>query len=189
MAVKNCIIAFAPVAQLDRASGYGPEGREFESSPARQKYKLRLVRGLYFFVLRARFEQDGFPVRENFGLPVDDRKVRVRASAGRRVGESSPARQKYKLRLVRGLYFFVLRARFEQDGFPVRENFGLPVDDRKVRVRASALWAQMSDDRLQTTDFRADNKYQLLLPKQYILGFGACHRTALIISNNNRHIL
>ena len=28
---------FAPLAQLDRASGYGPEGREFESSAARQK--------------------------------------------------------------------------------------------------------------------------------------------------------
>ena len=27
----------APVAQLDRASGYGPEGREFESSSACQK--------------------------------------------------------------------------------------------------------------------------------------------------------
>ena len=27
---------YAPVAQLDRASGYGPEGREFESSPACQ---------------------------------------------------------------------------------------------------------------------------------------------------------
>ena len=28
------------VAQLDRASGYGPEGREFESSPARQKNRV-----------------------------------------------------------------------------------------------------------------------------------------------------
>ena len=27
---------FALIAQLDRASGYGPEGREFESSSARQ---------------------------------------------------------------------------------------------------------------------------------------------------------
>ena len=27
----------APVAQLDRASGYEPEGRGFESSPVRQK--------------------------------------------------------------------------------------------------------------------------------------------------------
>lgn len=30
LAVKH-----APLAQLDRASGYGPEGREFESSIAR----------------------------------------------------------------------------------------------------------------------------------------------------------
>ena len=30
---------YVPVAQLDRASGYGPEGREFESSPARHKDK------------------------------------------------------------------------------------------------------------------------------------------------------
>ena len=40
MAVKsdrNHLICFAPVAQLDRASGYGPEGREFESSSARQR--------------------------------------------------------------------------------------------------------------------------------------------------------
>ena len=29
------IMAVAPLAQLDRASGYGPEGREFESSTAR----------------------------------------------------------------------------------------------------------------------------------------------------------
>ena len=28
--------AYALIAQLDRASGYGPEGREFESSSARQ---------------------------------------------------------------------------------------------------------------------------------------------------------
>ena len=30
---------YALVAQLDRASDYGSEGREFESSPARQKKK------------------------------------------------------------------------------------------------------------------------------------------------------
>jgi hypothetical protein len=30
----------APVAQLDRASGYEPEGREFESLRARQLTKL-----------------------------------------------------------------------------------------------------------------------------------------------------
>ena len=38
---------YAPVAQLDRASDYGSEGREFESSPARHvgaKYALlRLI--------------------------------------------------------------------------------------------------------------------------------------------------
>gem|GEM_PF-1411473 len=32
----------APLAQLDRASGYGPEGREFESSAARHTLKKHL---------------------------------------------------------------------------------------------------------------------------------------------------
>ena len=32
------------VAQLDRASGYGPEGREFESSSARQNRKPAVKR-------------------------------------------------------------------------------------------------------------------------------------------------
>ena len=31
---------YALIAQLDRASGYGPEGREFESSSARQERHL-----------------------------------------------------------------------------------------------------------------------------------------------------
>ena len=35
--VAYILICFAPVAQLDRASGYGPEGHGFESSSARQK--------------------------------------------------------------------------------------------------------------------------------------------------------
>ena len=39
----------APIAQLDRASGYGPEGREFESSSARQKEKSHIV-WLFLFV-------------------------------------------------------------------------------------------------------------------------------------------
>ena len=44
-------IRYAPVAQLDRASGYGPEGREFESSPARQiKSTLRGAFNLDFLV-------------------------------------------------------------------------------------------------------------------------------------------
>ncbi len=30
-------LKYAPLAQLDRASGYGPEGRGFESLTARQK--------------------------------------------------------------------------------------------------------------------------------------------------------
>ena len=36
--------ANALIAQLDRASGYGPEGREFESSSARQSKKPALKR-------------------------------------------------------------------------------------------------------------------------------------------------
>ena len=38
--------ADAPVAQLDRASGYEPEGREFESLRARQ-FKATLMRGFF----------------------------------------------------------------------------------------------------------------------------------------------
>ena len=51
MAVKsdrNNLICFAPVAQLDRASGYGPEGREFESSPARQTKKFTPCEWAFF---------------------------------------------------------------------------------------------------------------------------------------------
>ena len=36
--------ACALIAQLDRASGYGPEGREFESSSARQNRKPAVKR-------------------------------------------------------------------------------------------------------------------------------------------------
>ena len=36
--------AYALIAQLDRASGYGPEGREFESSSARQNRKPAIWR-------------------------------------------------------------------------------------------------------------------------------------------------
>ncbi len=32
-------VSHAPVAQLDRVSGYEPEGRGFESLPAYQKYR------------------------------------------------------------------------------------------------------------------------------------------------------
>ena len=39
----------ALVAQLDRASGYGPEGREFESCPAHEKNSFIILRKLFFF--------------------------------------------------------------------------------------------------------------------------------------------
>lgn len=40
----------APVAQLDRVSGYEPEGREFESLRARQLIKhLAALCGFFFF--------------------------------------------------------------------------------------------------------------------------------------------
>ncbi len=40
------------VAQLDRASGYGPEGRGFESSRAREENKsIRILPGYSYFVL------------------------------------------------------------------------------------------------------------------------------------------
>ena len=42
---------FALIAQLDRASGYGPEGREFESSSARQNNSSTLVVELLFFYI------------------------------------------------------------------------------------------------------------------------------------------
>jgi hypothetical protein len=38
------IICNAPVAQLDRVSGYEPEGREFESLQARQSFKISELR-------------------------------------------------------------------------------------------------------------------------------------------------
>ena len=39
---KQCA---APLAQLDRASGYGPEGQEFESLRVRHYMPLHTVRG------------------------------------------------------------------------------------------------------------------------------------------------
>ena len=53
MAVKtdcNKSKCFAPVAQLDRASGYGPEGHGFESSSARQNKVHSLEWALFFCV-------------------------------------------------------------------------------------------------------------------------------------------
>ena len=45
--------ANALIAQLDRASGYGPEGREFESSSARQnRCELFWVCNGFFAILR-----------------------------------------------------------------------------------------------------------------------------------------
>ena len=44
-------VRHAPLAQLDRASGYGPEGQEFESLTACQKPRYRKVSGLLFFAL------------------------------------------------------------------------------------------------------------------------------------------
>ena len=74
------ILIFAPVAQLDRASGYGPEGREFESSPARHLKGSHAVRhaALLSYRTTRRFEQDGFDICQNSDLPVDGPKVRVR---------------------------------------------------------------------------------------------------------------
>ena len=39
------------VAQLDRASGYGPEGREFESSSARHEKSNCVLQLLFSFIL------------------------------------------------------------------------------------------------------------------------------------------
>ena len=43
---------FAPVAQLDRVSGYEPEGQGFESLPARQNKVITSVITLFFCVKR-----------------------------------------------------------------------------------------------------------------------------------------
>ena len=45
----DCVLFRAPLAQLDRASGYEPEGREFESLRARHvfdKFPLTSYRSL-----------------------------------------------------------------------------------------------------------------------------------------------
>ena len=54
-ALSDKLALFAPLAQLDRASDYGSEGREFESSAARH-FKLRPQHRLSagaFFLFRA----------------------------------------------------------------------------------------------------------------------------------------
>ena len=41
--------SYAPLAQLDRASGYGPEGQEFESLRVYSLKKMPLFRGIFHF--------------------------------------------------------------------------------------------------------------------------------------------
>ncbi len=43
------LFVYALIAQLDRASGYGPEGRVFESSSARQFLRYSAIAGCFFF--------------------------------------------------------------------------------------------------------------------------------------------
>ena len=46
---RCCLISYVGVAQLDRASGYGPEGREFESSrPRKNPYKSMIYRVFFY---------------------------------------------------------------------------------------------------------------------------------------------
>ena len=76
---RNILICFAPVAQLDRASGYGPEGHGFESSSARQNKVHPLGWTLFFYPISRRgFEKHSFPDRENCNLSVNGCKVRGR---------------------------------------------------------------------------------------------------------------
>ena len=44
---------YAPVAQLDRVSGYEPEGQGFESLPARQNEVITSVITLFFCVTKS----------------------------------------------------------------------------------------------------------------------------------------
>ena len=78
-----CQARYALLAQLDRASGYGPEGQEFESLRACQKTPERKFRGLLFlkiFLMRQwrggclKFSQNrraahGRPRRAAYDLP------------------------------------------------------------------------------------------------------------------------
>lgn len=43
---------YVPLAQLDRASDYGSEGREFESSAARQNKTTTFYRKLSFYFVK-----------------------------------------------------------------------------------------------------------------------------------------
>ncbi len=108
MAVKsdrNNLICFAPVAQLDRASGYGPEGREFESSPARQTKKFTPYEWAFLFcvIRRRRFEQGGSS-KTNCNLSVNGCKARVRVGGvdAERIFSGAP---KNKALLRKGFIF------------------------------------------------------------------------------------
>lgn len=57
----TCLTKYVPVAQLDRASDYGSEGREFKSSRARQK-ALHSSESEGFLLLR------GFDVAQSSGF-------------------------------------------------------------------------------------------------------------------------
>ena len=70
---------FALIAQLDRASGYGPEGREFESSSARQISSYSERSGcLFYFANKThmKIRKGGSEAEEK--RPVDGFRRRVR---------------------------------------------------------------------------------------------------------------
>ncbi len=51
---------FAPVAQLDRVSGFEPGGREFESLRARQLFLIPVIAQPLSLSLRAKRSNPGF---------------------------------------------------------------------------------------------------------------------------------
>ena len=58
-------VSHAPVAQLDRVSGYEPEGRGFESLPAYQKYRGNFCYfGIFIYWVVGIRTREGFCVKK-----------------------------------------------------------------------------------------------------------------------------
>ncbi len=103
-------LIIALIAQLDRASGYGPEGREFESSSARHK-DFAKKQGLYFFanLLLCKKEEDSKrreqPKVAEKNSPVDCFCRRVPERCGSIGGNLLKSHKDFAKK--QGLYFFV----------------------------------------------------------------------------------
>ena len=111
-------MVYALIAQLDRAFGYGPKGREFESSSARQKKILHRKVGYFLFFTkeedensRREYVEADVPLRKRDVLPES----RVRqffsgtARSGRKKADGEYLLQRAKKHSTSGWSVFLVQ--------------------------------------------------------------------------------